>query len=436
MKSLFPKSIVARTVWVLSIGFVLIIIDAAIISALIFRAESKPTNMYEIGISIKTLAALVSNTPMESREQLIRYYENPNLTMKWHGYTQPQPRNDEHWGTQRFQQHLLEHLNNPNIQQVLIRHFHDDQTSNLFVILQLTDQSWLEFGAKTPNHHTQWLFTAILILLCFFLGIYVLALLISRQIVTPIRHFTEAAMQFSTDINAPPLQSCGASEVNQAVNAFNVMQERIRRFVTERLEISAAISHDLRTPLTRLRLRLETLDDPVQQKKCLQDIDEMQSMLQSTLAFARDDTDKEPKTLVDFASLLQSICNDFADSGAEVSYTGPEHLKIQCRPAAIKRAINNLIDNAIKYGQMARLSLQPTPQQIEIRVCDAGPGIPEQEWENVFTPFYRLEKSRNRETGGTGLGLTVTRTIISSHGGHMKFCQERQQFCVLITLPL
>jgi signal transduction histidine kinase len=215
------------------------------------------------------------------------------------------------------------------------------------------------------------------------------------------------------------------------------MQERIRRFVNERMQIIAAISHDLRTPLTRLRLRFESMEDQEQVKKALNDVNEMQVMLDSTLAFARDDASKEKKTRVDITSLVQSICDDAMDTGASINCALQAQLAFECKPVAIRRMITNIVDNAIKYGGKTDISLNQADQSIELRISDRGPGIAIEEREKVFSPFYRIEKSRNRETGGTGLGLTVARTIARAHGGDIRLDQsDNEGLVVIITLPL
>jgi signal transduction histidine kinase len=191
----------------------------------------------------------------------------------------------------------------------------------------------------------------------------------------------------------------------------------LSRFVEDRTRMVAAIGHDLRTPLTRLRLRAEFIDDPEVQRKMLSDLDEMESMINATLAFARDDAAHEPRVATDLADLLQSLCDDRIDAGAAASYAGPPHRTVTCRPVALRRAFANLIDNAINYGTAADVTLTPGPAQVTVTIDDHGPGIPESEWEKVFHPFYRLESSRSRDTGGTGLGLAVARTIIRGHGG-------------------
>jgi signal transduction histidine kinase len=242
------------------------------------------------------------------------------------------------------------------------------------------------------------------------------------RLMRPVRLLAEAADRLGRDVNAPPLPEGGPSEVATAARAFNVMAGRIRRFVADRTQMLAAIGHDLRTPITRLRLRAEFMDDDEQRRKMLSDLDEMEQMIAATLAFARDDAAAEPASPIDLAALCRTVADEAADARPElaeaITFDGPERLTVRARPIALKRAIANLVSNALAYGGAARLTLSAREGgAVRLAVEDDGPGIPEAELEGVFAPFKRLEASRNRETGGTGLGLTIARNILRAHGG-------------------
>jgi signal transduction histidine kinase len=245
-----------------------------------------------------------------------------------------------------------------------------------------------------------------------------------RRLTRPVRALAEAAERLGRDVNAPPLPEAGPSEVATAAHAFNTMAARIRRFVGDRTQMLAAIGHDLRTPITRLRLRAEFMDDDEQRRKMLADLDEMEAMVAATLAFARDDAAAEPTVAVDIAALCRTVLDEAADAHPDlaeaIAYQGPERLVAQVRPVAMKRAIANLVGNALAYGSAARLTLAPPgppARMLRLAIEDDGPGIPLSELESVFQPFRRLETSRNRETGGTGLGLPIARNIFRAHGG-------------------
>ena len=243
-----------------------------------------------------------------------------------------------------------------------------------------------------------------------------------RRLTGPVAALAAAAERLGRDVNAPPLPEDGPMEVAKAAAAFNLMAARIRRFVQDRTFMLTAIGHDLRTPITRLKLRTEFLDDDELRRKMLIDIDELEAMVAATLAFGRDATTSEPMTSLDLAVLARTVLDEAADAQPDLAekldYEGPEHLTVRARSLAVKRAIANLVANAVKYGGSARVRLRaPMDGMVLIDVEDDGPGIPAAELERVFQPFHRVEASRSRETGGVGLGLPIARNIMRAHGG-------------------
>ena len=244
-----------------------------------------------------------------------------------------------------------------------------------------------------------------------------------RKLLIPVRTLAEAAERLGQDVvNAPALPESGPSEIITAAIAFNTMAARVRRFVEDRTFLLTAIGHDLRTPITRLKLRAEYMEDDEQRTKMLADLDEMEAMVSATLAFGRDAATSEKLVRLDLASLLRTILDDAADGdpahAEALSYAGPEHLPVRARPLALKRALANLIGNALKYGDAAAVTLHlPVRGIARIDIEDQGPGVPPEHMERVFEPFRRLEISRNRETGGSGLGLSIARNILRAHGG-------------------
>ncbi|GLR65974.1 hypothetical protein GCM10010909_06520 [Acidocella aquatica] len=244
-----------------------------------------------------------------------------------------------------------------------------------------------------------------------------------RKLLIPVRTLAQAAERLGRDVvNAPALPERGPSEIVTAAIAFNTMAARIRRFVEDRTFLLTAIGHDLRTPITRLKLRAEYMEDEEQRQKMLADLDEMEAMVAAALAFGRDITTSEPLTRIDLATLLRTILDEAADGNpplaGALTFTGPSHLTINARPLGLKRAFTNLIGNALKYGGAARITLRQTPRdRAQIDIEDNGPGIAPADMETAFEPFRRLETSRNRETGGSGLGLSIARNIFHAHGG-------------------
>lgn len=245
----------------------------------------------------------------------------------------------------------------------------------------------------------------------------------ARRLIAPVATLAAAAEALGRDVNAPPLPESGAVEIVAAARAFNTMAARLRRFVRDRTFMLLAIGHDLRTPITRLRLRAEFLEDEVLREKLLADLDEMEKMVASALAFGRESDTDEPVVAVDLAELARTVLDEAADArpqcAARLRYVGPAHVTVRVRSLAAKRALANLVLNAITYGGSATVRLLPPspPGPLVLLVEDDGPGIPVSELERVFQPFQRLEGSRNRETGGAGLGLAIVRNIFRAHGG-------------------
>jgi signal transduction histidine kinase len=239
-----------------------------------------------------------------------------------------------------------------------------------------------------------------------------------RRVTRPLESLTRAAESLGRSGRGEALQETGASEVRRAARAFNEMQGRIRRLLEDRMQMVAAISHDLRTPITRLKLRAEFVDDPEQREKMLRDLDEMETMIRETLSLSREDANPEPRAKVDLAQLLADSIEGLDPVSLEIDPALAHGAAVlEAQPIALKRAMTNLIENAVVYGKHAKVHLGQTPREFEIRIEDQGPGIPEAELERVFRPFYRLEPSRNRDSGGAGLGLAIARSIIRSQGG-------------------
>lgn len=255
------------------------------------------------------------------------------------------------------------------------------------------------------------------LLLVFMLSIAALAYLVARMTTSPLKKLAQAAKDLGHDINHPPLKLTGVSEIRQASAAFNAMQARIRQYIVQRTEMLAAITHDLQTPLTRLRLRLEKVADRELQQRLIGDLSAMQEMVREGLDLARSTDTSETMQALDLDSLLDSVCADATDAGQEVVLHGRVAMRAFGRPMGLRRCLVNLIDNAVKYGHNARVTVERVKGAARIRIRDSGPGIDAAELARVFEPFYRVESSRSRESGGTGLGLTIARNIAEQHGG-------------------
>ncbi len=257
-------------------------------------------------------------------------------------------------------------------------------------------------------------------LLIFLLCLGVLAFAVAHMATRPLRLLAQAASDFGRDIRHAPMAETGPTEVRRAAAAFNAMQTRIRRYIHERTHMLAAITHDLQTPLTRMRLRLEKVGDEELRGKLIGDLTSMHDMIKEGLDLARSMDTDEAMQVLDLDSLLDSECADYAESGQDVAtVNGHTNASVRAQPVALRRCLGNVISNAVKYGGCARVSAGVEDGRAVIRVRDGGPGIPPDKLEAVFEPFCRLENSRSRETGGTGLGLTIARNIAERHGGSL-----------------
>ena len=254
-------------------------------------------------------------------------------------------------------------------------------------------------------------------LLTIMLGIVLYAM--TRTITRPLAALATAADAVGRGTAIQPLKERGARELKRATRAFNAMQERLNRYLDSRTRVLAAMSHDLRTPITRLRLRVESIEDEALRTRCIEDLDEMTRMVRGALSVFRGLNDEEPSVPVDIDALLDELQRRYAEISATVAIEGRAAAPFTGKPLALKRCLGNLVDNALQYGERATIAVTDSAEELRIRVLDDGPGIPAAELERVFEPFYRLESSRNRSTGGTGLGLSIARDVAQAHGGSL-----------------
>ncbi|MGO4321716.1 sensor histidine kinase [Pseudomonas sp. KB_12] len=301
----------------------------------------------------------------------------------------------------------------------------DQPDARYAAIIELADHSWVIFSVPSRSWGLEeWARNGIIIALIL-LSTLIVALIATRHLAAPLERFAEGARRFGVDHQAPPIPVIGPHEIRQAILAFNAMQAQLKHFLQDRTQMLAAISHDLRGPLTRMRLRGEFIEDAEQQSRLFRDVDEMQVMVNSALEFFRDDARLEHATAFDLAELLHTIVDDLKDAGTEVEFEGAQRLVYVGRPIGIKRALVNLIDNAIKYGGAPTVRLEADANRVDICILDRGPGIAAQHLEQVFTPFFRIEGSRNKHTGGVGLGLSAARATVLEHGGTLTLRNRR-----------
>ena len=296
------------------------------------------------------------------------------------------------------------------------------------------DELWVNYSSPS------------LVFLMFLMGVAaVLAVFaaLADLLAGPFKNLTRAIINHGDEVDNPPVEERGPTEARSMAAAYNDLRERISRMLGDRTRMLAAISHDLRTPSTRLRLRAEFIENDELRETVLRDLDEMDSLLNDALDFLGDWIQKEEERTVDFVSVLEAICDDYADLGRPVSFDGPQPLqfssvhtvfgggdephsfggkrsiRLSCRPGTLKRAFTNLIENSLKYGHRAKVSLEATADTVLVTIRDEGPGIPDEHQDKVFLPFYRVEGSRARKTGGSGLGLSIVKTVVDAHDGHI-----------------
>jgi signal transduction histidine kinase len=288
---------------------------------------------------------------------------------------------------------------------------------DLQVAVPLTDGPWLIFATGLPAGGPAYSAQFLLSMAMMAIIILVVSVWAVRRVTAPLASLATAAERLGRDVGAPPLPEAGTTETRRAARAFNNMQMRLRALIDNRTRLLAAISHDLRTPLTLLRLRAETVENAHERDKMLATIAEMDSLIGTALQFARDEGASEPRKEVDITAIVQGVVDEMSGAGLTVCMKPAARILYKCQPLALRRAVRNLLDNAVKYGKSGRAELDVAERSIEISIDDDGPGIPEDELSRVLEPFYRLEQSRGRDTGGVGLGLAIAQAIAQAHGG-------------------
>lgn len=430
---LVPDSLAGRMSWVLLLGFV--------VTAVLTFVASEWGNTSRVLSRLAATVAILNGLPAEHRPAVVASIRAPGQTYTWPA--RPPPRLRQDFMSHHLARDIGAALANPKIRTIEAG-YDEAATANSFMPpqwvqmwIELEDHSQLHMAVEAKQVGALWTARMVVALAVLAMGLVLLAMWAARRVAAPLRRFAAAAQRLGTDVNAPPMSEAGPREIRTAAQTFNQMQARIRRFVEERTLMLAAISHDLKTSLTRLKLRAESIPDEAQRDKIIVEVEQMDAMLNATLSFARDEAAVEPSIRLDLAVLLQSLCDDASDTGKTASYGGPTHCTYSGHPIALRRLFSNLIDNAIKYGDEAKVQLQVGSDSVEVTVEDRGPGIPVPLRERVFAPFFRVEASRNRETGGTGLGLTVARTLTHHHGGEIVLEDAAPAgLRVRITLPI
>lgn len=423
---MFPRSLYGR----MSVLLLAALIAAQALSLLIFMHERQQLIESAIrdGMTDRASAvvSLLQRSPPEWRQRIVRNSSRRGLrfALSTHNPLVDAPPN-------QLQRLRLSQL--PSDFHAAIEHVDEHRQRPLqpdrpvFAIsLPVQDGQWLLAVKLLYKPPSSWGKSSLLSLLLSVLLAGLTVLVIGRWITHPLAKLSSAAERLGRGEQDQPLAETGPEDIRKTTRAFNQMRERLERFVADRTRMLAAISHDLRTPITALRLRAEFIDDEENRDKILAALDEMQHMTEATLAFAKSEHSTEATQTIDITALLDALCEDYRALGNSLDFNTTQRLICRCRPLALKRALRNLIDNGLAYGGDVRLSLKTSPGHIEIHISDGGPGIDAAQLERVFAPFVRLEGSRNRDTGGIGLGLSIARTIVHAHGGDLSLRNRPQ----------
>lgn len=286
--------------------------------------------------------------------------------------------------------------------------------------VRLRDGALATFASRLLGETASWPYRLLFSLVVLLAAVIVVSLVAVRWVTRPLRTLADTAEELGRNIHRPALEELGPNEVARAARALNTMQSRLIAYLDDRTRVLAAMSHDLKTPITRLRLRAELLEDSALKAKIAADLEETQSMVDGALDYLRGAGRDEAAKPVDVTALLESLQADMRVLGSEVTIEGAAAKPLRAKPQALKRCVWNLLDNAVKYGARARIAVDDDERRLRIRVLDEGPGIPAEDMPKVFDPFYRVESSRNRATGGTGLGLSIAKGIAEDHGGSLE----------------
>lgn len=362
------------------------------------QTDSIHANNIELQKSAELLAASMKESLGENRNMMVNVSEIDSAHLEKLKRRQAQSGKTKPLSQKKIEKHLRK-INGFQIQ------------------IQLLDGKWLSLTRAQPNNLLRLPYALLTSLITVLLAVIALSLIAVRAITKPLDELAEGVEKFGLDIQQKPLNINGPYEIQKVTQSFNTMADRLRRFIQERSQALTAISHDLKTPITRLRLRTELLTDAALKKKFTDDLIDMEQMVQSTLGYIRGTDDSEASQPIDMNALLESIQQDIEQLGYPVILESTPLQAYAGKPLALKRCLTNVIENAVRYGKKAHISFEESLETLTIRIEDEGPGIPESEYENVFMPFYRLDPARQRHAGGSGLGLSIARNIARAHGG-------------------
>jgi two-component system, OmpR family, osmolarity sensor histidine kinase EnvZ len=382
---------------------------------------------------IVIVSRLLEGETAERRTKIAEYTSTEHFKLAWH----PQPvEPGENSVALREMLDAMLHWE-PTLRGTQLRLYlqSPDDSTEVIGSLQLPDQSWLHFRAQDLVGGWQLQLGQIVLAGLPMLALVIVAMTALRSILEPLRLLADAVTRVGQG-DAIVLKEQGPGEFRRLIRAYNDMQARIAAMIQDRTEALAAVGHDLRTPLARLRLNAESVADTETRTAVSRDLDEMEQMLDSLLTFFRGDGHAEEPRLTDLAVLVATVVDDLQDRGFEITYVGPSHCDVELRAGEFKRAVSNLAENACHYGTEVVVRLMASDSMLRIRVEDDGPGVPEAELQRIIEPFQRLDPARRRNTSGVGLGLTIASRIVASAGGQLTLSNRAEGgLCAQIELP-
>ena len=469
LKRLWPKRLAGQLIALLLLALVL----AQIITLLIFADERRlairaADRAQLLGRTV-SIVRLLENSPPSLHQQILETASSRRLRY-WISDESAVSRDDEHDGNGPARRRIAELLGEDIDRDVRVAFDDDDGWRvwwrdrdrgrgervdrerddddgwgrgrhhhgpfSVVMSTRLQGNGWLNLQTRLPPPSLGWELPALTWLLLMAVAISTVVVLMVRRITRPMASLAAAAERAGRGEAIEPLPEVGPLDVRQTTSAFNRMHDRLQRFMQDRTRMLAAMSHDLRTPITTLRLRAEFIEDEETRSKILETLEEMQRMTEAALAFVREEAKAEATRKIDLNALIESVVADLSDLGNDARFAETTRIAYTCRPHGMKRALRNLLENALRYGVKADVALIDQGEQVLITIDDQGPGIPEGDIDRMFQPFVRLDESRSDETGGIGLGLAIARSIIRGHGGDIELLnRDEGGLRATITLP-
>lgn len=453
MRRLIPRTLWGRVSAVLLVGLTVSQILAQLITDTGRSDALTLLEGYEIVEHVTSISRLVEQTPPPERARVLRALDRASLHVRWIGESavasvarhdsaldmirEVIALNAPHLAPERIRVAYASAANagaGPAIPETgassahggqFRRIFEDIATGRHFLIsVRLSDGTWLEFELPYIASLSPLSLRFALAIAAMAVAVLALSVWAVGRVLAPLQAFARASERLGTDVYAPPLAETGPAEIRRVAQSFNRMQGRIRRLVEDRTQMAVALSHDLRTPITRLRLRAETIEDPAIRQSLVANLEELERLVGAALSFGADTAETDPRSVVDLAAMLRDIEAEFRELGGSVRVVAPPSLPYLCRAVSIRRCFVNLIGNAVKHGGNAEVALTHTGPEIVLSVEDRGPGIPAEERERVFRPFVRLSGAGACDQTGFGLGLSVARTIARAHGGDVRLADR------------